>query len=244
MPVDEIPIVEVKDISDEEIEKENVKRFELLNNQLFRAKIYKTTYETVLFFDIHHIISDGESLDALFNNFANAYNGEEIEAEVYDGYICSLIEKEGKDSEEYVASEKYFHEQLSKEVESTVLTPDLNNDEDIGKLESISENIDSQFIKEFCAEKRISPNILFMASTILTLNKYTFSDKTLLTTIFNGRLNSNYYNTQAFLVKTFPIVSINEDRNISVRELFTQIDEAGIHVYIQQSRKRKSQIRQ
>ena len=225
MPIDEIPIVEVKDISDEEIEKENVKRFELLNNQLFRAKIYKTTDETVLFFDIHHIISDGESLDALFNNFANAYNGEEIEGEVYDGYICSLIEKEGKDSEEYVASEKYFHEQLSKEVESTVLTPDLNNDEDIGRLESLSENIDSQFIKEFCAEKRISPNILFMASTILALNKYTFSDKTLLTTIFNGRLNSNYYNTQAFLVKTFPIVSINEDRNISVRQLFTQIDD-------------------
>ena len=225
MPVDEIPIVEVNDISDEEIEKENVMRFELLNSQLFRAKIYKTDDETILFFDVHHIISDGESLYALFNGFANAYNGEKIESEVFDGYMCSLIEKEDEDSEEYASSNRYFHEQLSKEVDSTVLTPDLNNDEDVGRLQSICENIDSRFIKKFCAEKRISPNILFMASTILTLNKYTFTDKVLFTTIFNGRSNSNYYNTQAFLVKTLPIVSINEDRDISVMELLSQIDD-------------------
>ncbi|WP_406535292.1 amino acid adenylation domain-containing protein [Methanobrevibacter sp.] len=223
--IDEIPIVEINDISDKEIEKENVKRFELLDNQLFRAKIYKTPSETILFFDIHHIISDGESIDLLFNNFAKAYNGEEIQKEGFDGYICSLIEKEAKNSEKYVASEKYFHNQLTKEVDSTILTPDLNGDEEEGKLESISKSIDSQLINKFCADNRISPNILFMASTILTLNKYTFNDKTLLTTIFNGRLNSNYYNTQSFLVKTFPIVSINEDRNITVRQLFNQIDE-------------------
>ena len=225
MPVEEIPIVEVDDISDAEIENENVERFELLNNQLFRAKIYETNNETVLFFDIHHIISDGESLDALFNNFANAYTGEEIESEVFNGYICALIEKENRNSQKYADSKRYFHDQLTKEVDSTVLTPDLKNDEGVGELESISKIIDSQSIKEFCADNRISPNILFMASTILTLNKYTFSDKTLLTTIFNGRLNSNYYNTQSFLVKTFPIVSINEDRNISISEFLNQIDE-------------------
>ena len=223
--IEEIPIVKVNDISDEEIEKEDVKRFELLNNQLFRAKIYKTDTETILFFDIHHIISDGESLCALFNNFANAYNGDEIEEEVFNGYICSLIEKENKDSEGYVASERYFRNQLTKEVDSTILTPDLDNDEDAGELKSFSKNIDSESIRKFCADKRISPNILFMSSTILTLNKYTFTDKALLTTIFNGRLSSNYYNTQSFLVKTLPIVSINEDRSISVRQFLNQVDE-------------------
>ncbi len=223
--IEEIPIVETDDISDMEIEKENVKRFELLDNQLFRAKIYETNDEIILFFDIHHIISDGESIGALFNNIANAYNGEEIEKEVFNGYICSLIENKDKGSEEYTASERYFHDQLTKEVDSTILTPDLRNDENIAKFQSISKNIDLEDIKEFCADKRISPNILFMASTILALNKYSFSDKTLLTTIFNGRLNSNYNNTQAFLVKTLPIVSINDDRNISIRQMFNQIDE-------------------
>ncbi|MEE1157286.1 MAG: amino acid adenylation domain-containing protein, partial [Methanobrevibacter sp.] len=212
-------------ISDEEIEKENVKRFELLHNQLFRAKIYKTNDETILFFDIHHIITDGESSGMLFKNFANAYNGDKIEKEVFNGYICSLIEEEEKNTEKYAASEKYFHDLLKEDVDSTILTPDLNNDDEFGELKSFSKNIDSQSLKEFCADKRISPNVLFMASTILTLNKYTFSDKTLLTTIFNGRLNSNYYHTQAFLVKTLPILSINENRNISIREFFEQTNE-------------------
>lgn len=223
--VDEIPIVEIDEISDEEIEKENVKRFELLHNQLFRAKIYKTNDEIILFFDIHHIITDGESSGMLFKNFANAYNGDKIEKEVFNGYICSLIEEEEKNTEKYADSEKYFHDLLKEDLDSTILTPDLNDDDEFGELKSFSKNIDSQLLKEFCADKRISPNVLFMASTILTLNKYTFSDKTLLTTIFNGRLNSNYYNTQAFLVKTLPIVSINEDRNISIRKFFKQVDE-------------------
>jgi len=124
-----------------------------------------------------------------------------------------------------MAGKKYFHEQLSKEVDSTVLTPDLNNDENIGKLESVSEDIDSQLIKKFCCEKKISTNILCMASTILALNKYTFSDKTLFTTTFNDKSNSNYYNSQEFSVKIFPIVSINEERNITVREFLNQIDD-------------------
>jgi len=223
--IDEIPIVEVDQITTEEIEKENVVRFELQENQLFRAKIYNTSTETVLFFDMHHIITDGESLDNLFNNIALAYEGNEIEKEAIDGYVNVMIEKLDESSEEFIASEKYFHDQLTQEVDSTILTPNLNGNVEEGKLKSLYKDINVDLIKKFCSEIRIYPNVLFMAGTILTLNKYTFSDKTLLTTIFNGRPNPNYFNTQAFLVKTIPILSINEDRNITVRQLLTQMDE-------------------
>lgn len=97
--IDNIPIVSVEEISDDEIEKENLKPFDLHNDQLFRFKIYKTPTETILFSDVHHIISDGESLDKLFTNIANAYQGIEIEKEEIDGYINSLIENENENSE-------------------------------------------------------------------------------------------------------------------------------------------------
>ena len=223
--IDDIPIIEIDDITTEEIEKENVERFELQENQLFRAKIYDASKETVLFFDMHHIITDGESLDNLFNNIALAYEGKEIEKEAIDGYVNSMIEKLDEDSEEYIASEKYFHDELTKEVDSTILTPNLNGNDADGKLLSIYRDLNPDLVKEFCSEMRISPNVLFMAGTILTLNKYTFTDKTLITTIFNGRLNPNYFNTQAFLVRTIPILSINEDRNITIRQLLNQMDE-------------------
>ena len=222
--IDDIPIVEVPSISDEEIQKLNTERFDLLGGQLFRAKIYVTDDEIILFFDIHHLITDGESIDRLFRNFAYAYEGKEIESEIFDGYVNALLEAENENSAEYIASERYFHELLTQEVDSTVLTPDLNGNEEEGELVSISKNINPKLIREFCANERISPNVLFMASTVLNLNKYTFSDKSLITTIFNGRSSPNYFNTQGFLVKTLPLLSINEDRDITVKQFLTQID--------------------
>ena len=223
--IEDIPIVEVPNISDEEIQNLNTKKFELLGGQLFRAKIYETDDEIILFIDIHHIITDDESIDKLFRNFANAYEGKEIKTEAIDGYANALIEAENENGEDYIVSEKYFHNLLTQGVDSTILTPNLNGNHDIGKLGSVSKNINPQLIREFCSAERISPNVLFMASTILNLNKYTFSDKSLITTIYNGRTSSDYYNTQAFLVKTLPILSINEDRNISVKELLNQTAE-------------------
>ncbi|WP_407376942.1 amino acid adenylation domain-containing protein, partial [Methanobrevibacter sp.] len=223
--IDEIPIIEIDEISPEEIEKENVKTFPLENSQLFRFKIYKTPDETVLFSDFHHIITDGESLDKFFKNIANAYQNKEIEKENIDGYLNSLIEKEYESSEEYEKSRTYFQSKLTQDVESTILTPDLNGNEEEGKLKSISKNIKPEQIRQFCSEKGISPNVLIMASTILNLNKYTFSNKTLITTIFNGRTNSNYFNTQAFLVKTLPIISIDENRFLTIKRLLENVDE-------------------
>lgn len=223
--IDNIPIVSVEEISDDEIEKENLKPFDLHNDQLFRFKIYKTPTETILFSDVHHIISDGESLDKLFTNIANAYQGIEIEKEEIDGYINSLIENENENSEKYESSRKFFQDRLSQEVDSTVLTPNLNGNYEDGILKSISKNINPELISEFCNVNRITPNVLFMATTMLNLNKYTFTDKTLITTIFNGRSNSLYNNTQTLLVKTLPIVSINDDRTLTIKEYLKSIND-------------------
>ncbi|WP_458403578.1 amino acid adenylation domain-containing protein, partial [Methanobrevibacter sp.] len=222
--IEDIPIIKLAKISDEEIKTFNFKRFELQGGQLFRAKIYETDDEVILYFDIHHLLSDGESVDKLSKNLAKVYEGKEIEKEEIDGYANALIEEETKNTDSYISSKKYFNDLLTKEIDSTILTPNLNGNPDKGKLNSVSKNINPKLIRKFCADERISPNVLFMASTILNLNKYTFSDKSLITTIFNGRTNSKYYNTQAFLVKTLPIVSINEDRNISVKQFLNQTD--------------------
>ena len=222
--IDEIPIVNVNSISDEQIENENLKVFDLHNDQLFRFKIYTTPDETILFSDVHHIISDGESLDNLFTNIANAYQGMKIEEEVVDGYINSLIENENKKSEKYELSKKFFHDKLTQEVDSTILTPNLNGNQEEGVLKSISKDIDPEMVNNFCSENKISPNVLFMAITMLNLNKYTFNDKTLITTIFNGRSNSSFINTQALLVKTLPIVSINEDRTLTIKEYLKSVN--------------------
>ena len=152
------------------------------------------------------------------------YNGEDIEKETVDGYVYSLIEEKLMIGEKYELSKKFFQDKMVDEVESTVLTPNLNGNPDEGKIKNVSDSIDSKIVKKFCKDNVVSQNALLMASTILNLNKYAFTDKTLITTIFNGRANPNYENTQGFLIKTLPIIISNENRQETVKKFIKHVD--------------------
>ena len=191
---------------------------------MIRVEFYsKTPTETILFADFHHIITDGVSQGIFFNDLAKAYNNEEIEAEKIDGYEYSLIEEKISLSE---VSENFFKKQFSQGIESTVLTPNMNGNPDIGNIKLISDQVGSSFVRHFCKDYSISPNVLFMGATLLCLNKFTFSGKSLITTIFNGRSNSNYDNTQGMLVKTLPIIVNAENRDMMVEDYIKLVDKA------------------
>ena len=219
--IDEIEIVEVDEISNDEMIENDVRSFDLLDNQLFRFKIYKTPSQTVLFSDIHHIITDGVSHDNLFEDIAKAYSGESIEKEKIDGYTYSLIEQINSENE---VSKNYFHDKLNQGIESTVLTPDLNGNPEIGEIKHVEHVFDSVFLNHFCMDHALSMNVLFMSATLLALEKFTFSDKSLITTIYNGRANSDYFNTQGMLVKTIPIIINGEDREMMVEDFIDMVD--------------------
>ncbi|WP_405307469.1 non-ribosomal peptide synthetase, partial [Methanobrevibacter sp.] len=192
--------------------------------QLFKFKIYETPDETVLFANFHHLITDGIAQDNLFNEIMDVYGGKELPEEQVDGYVYSLIEEKLVSSEKYELSRKFFHDKLSQEIDSTVLTPDLNGNPDDGNINIVFESMGTDSIKEFCQSNAISQNSLMMACTVLSLNKFTYSDNTLITSIFNGRAYPYYQNTQAFLVKTLPIIISNENRNISLNEFIGFVD--------------------
>uniref|UniRef100_UPI0025FA3CF7 condensation domain-containing protein n=1 Tax=uncultured Methanobrevibacter sp. TaxID=253161 RepID=UPI0025FA3CF7 len=223
-PIDEIEIVEVDSISDDEIIKNDVKAFHFGDEQLFRFKIYQTKDETLLFLDFHHLITDGVSQINLLSDIANAYENRELSQEIVDGYVYSLIEENTKNSIKYEESKEFFNQKLSQEIESTVLTTNLNGNPDEGKMKTIVEEIDSSRVKEFCNEHSLSQNAVFLSALTLTLNKYTFSDKTLITTIFNGRSNPYYYHTQGFLVKTLPLIFNNENRQATINKFINDTD--------------------
>ena len=223
--IDDIEIVKVDSISDEDIVKNDVRQISPDDSQLFRFKIYETPNEVVLFTDFHHIITDGVSQNNLFRDIADIYENRGIPQEIIDGYTYSLLEKDAENSETYQSAKEFFDDKLTQKIESTVLTPNLNGNPDEGKIKHIYDIIDSELINEFCNDNHISKNALFIASTILCLNKFTFTDKTLITTIFNGRSSPSYFNTQGFLVKTIPFVINNEDRQVSISDFIKSVDQ-------------------
>ena len=123
-------------------------------------------------------------------------------------------------------AEEYFDDKLTQEIESTVLTPNINGNPEIGNIKLVSDELTSIFVKSFCQDHSISPNVLFMTATILSLNKFTFNSKSLITTIFNGRANSDYFDTQGMLVKTLPIIVNGENREMMVEDYIKIVDKA------------------
>ncbi|MBQ7928257.1 MAG: amino acid adenylation domain-containing protein, partial [Methanobrevibacter sp.] len=222
--IDEIEIVEVDSINNKEMMENDIQYIPIEDNQLFRFKIYKTPDETVLFIDIHHIITDGVSQDLLFDDMMTAYSGgDEFNTEIVDGFAYSLIEAELSENE---VSKEFYKNKFAQGFESTVLTPNLNGNPDEGKIKLIEDRINSNFVRLFCQDHSISPNVLFMSATVLALNKFTFSDKALITTIFNGRSNSNYFNTQGMLVKTLPIMVGSENRSMMIEDFIKVVDKS------------------
>ena len=108
----ESEIIECGEITDSEIIKNDVRVFKLNDSQLFRFKIYKTSSETVLFSDFHHIITDGVSQINIFDDIGKAYEGKELSQELIDGYVYSLIEKDESNSDKYDFAREFFQEKF------------------------------------------------------------------------------------------------------------------------------------
>ena len=56
-----------------------VRPFELNQAPLFRAELAESDEAAYIMVDMHHIISDGVSIERLLTEFNEIYNGEELE---------------------------------------------------------------------------------------------------------------------------------------------------------------------
>lgn len=228
--IDEIDIEEINEITSDVISG-FVKPFDIIDNQLFRFKIYVTPSSTVLLADFHHLIVDGTSLNVLFNDISAIYDGDEDRLSNAGADTYEYISKENnyKLSENNAKSEKFFDDMLRDFDENTVLTTNLTGDEENANLAVVSSRIGKNMVEEFCNHQKISPNILFMSSTVLTLSKYISNKDIQISTLFNGRNNPKYQNTIGMLVKTIPI-AFKTDRDMDIKKYFEFVNNSWLNV--------------
>ena len=90
--------------------------------------------------------------------------------------------------------------------ESTLITPNRNGEKEKGIIEKSEYEIKKEDLVGFAKSNSISINELLLASLMLTLNKFNFSDETL---IFNQN--------------NVPFAAKFENRQISIREFLDNI---------------------
>ncbi len=203
-------IEELSSTSIDKITNELVKPFDIENERLFRFSVIVTDSGNYLFFDIHHIVFDGESKKILLRDITAAYNGETLTPEKYSGYEAALLEEKLRAGAHYDASKKYYTELLDGIESDCLPISDILTDEqpkDCGILNmSGKENI-SAVIKAYCEKNSVSENAFCTAVFGWLLGKYCGrEDNAVFTTVNNGRNDPRFRDSVSMFVRTYPVL--------------------------------------
>ncbi|MBE6133679.1 MAG: amino acid adenylation domain-containing protein [Erysipelotrichaceae bacterium] len=208
-----------------EIDKSKLVRpFTILDSPLYRIEIYEGK-DNYLYLDFHHIICDGTSEAIILSDLNKAYLGEELTLETYTGFEIALKEKADLASDK-LDKAKAFYQNVLKDVDGKyTLKPDLKVAK-TSKLASIdySLNLNSELIKKFVSDNKVTSNALFNFAFAFTLSKFLYKNEALYTTIYNGRKSSKMMNTVSMLVKTLPVYLKYEDNS----DILSKINEMKV----------------
>lgn len=217
-------VIEITNAKFEHLKEELVRPFKLEKGRLFRAEIYLTEDRKYLFTDFHHIVADGNSYDIIFVDINKAYMGEKLEKESYTGFDAALDEEQQMKEGKYKKAEKYY-DSIFEGIETESLPlPDL-----AGKLPKKGYlerpmNIGEEKILSCCEKLGVTPNILFTGLFGILLTRYSNSEDSLFSTIYNGRNDSRLENTVCMLVKTLPVYC-KFDKDTTIQVYMTAVSE-------------------
>ena len=219
-------VFETKDIEEIHREKEKIEDikawliqpFKLIGGQLFRIKLIYAD-GIYLFVEMHHIISDGTSMNIFLGDITSSYIDNKLEKEKFTGYEVILNEEKLRKTDELAKAKSYFQSIFDGCEPDCSLPTDLydKTDKRANTFDYVSRRVMGNMIKEFCQKNELSLNSFFTAAFGFLLAKYNAREDSIFATIYNGRNDSRLQNTISMLVKTFPVMSRIAGENVPVK---------------------------
>lgn len=200
--VPDIKIKKVKDAGNINF----VKPFDLTKPALYRIALYEDNQSVYIYFDIHHIIFDGESMLIFFEDIKKAYEGKKLKAEKYTAFDYALDEAALRTKSVYIKSREYITAQFSGAEKASEIGADNNLSDCPAK--SVHREIDSGLlakIADFSKKCGVTPSSVYLAAFEITISKYQNSNDVIIGTVENGRDNPCLLNHVGMMVKTLPL---------------------------------------
>ncbi|URZ00539.1 amino acid adenylation domain-containing protein [Clostridium felsineum] len=203
------------------------KGFSLYSDKLYYiAMLNLHNDESYFFIKMHHITSDGWSINVIVNQLCDTYN-RLIANEVVEGTADYSYIEYIKSEEKYISSRKferdreYWNEKFCELPESLV-----KNQEDKLKARRLKFNIDGQGykdIKKLSDKFKCSLNTFFVTVLNVYLNKYFTQKGNTIGTVVLNRFGKKEKNMVGMFVSTIPFKYTFEE-NISFQELVNNIN--------------------
>ena len=190
--------------------KDFVKPFDLSKAPLFRTKyISFTNGKSAIFLDIHHIISDGTSLNILIDELCQLYNNEALPELKISYKDFAVYENDSLDSGKFIEAENYWVSQFSSEI--PVLNLPTNHQRPAvqsfegKKVYSVINKSLTEKINSLSDSLNITPYMLLLSAYYILLSKYTFQNDIVVGSPVIGRNNLETYNLIGMFVNTLAL---------------------------------------
>ena len=206
---DQDPVeVKVSELNEEPENSDFQKRvlpFHLLGDQLYRLEVIKTPHKTYLFFDVHHIIFDGLSIEVFMRDLRRAYDGYTLSTESIQTFDYMLYEQRHQDNGKMKKAEKWMDMLLT---DTQVLSyPNASKPDGVANA-VLRLSIPRQDIDIFCSKCQVTVNSYMHAAFATAMQRISGEQRPLYLTVDNGReADAELMQCIGMFVKTLPFVN-------------------------------------
>jgi len=187
-----------------------VKPFDLSKAPLLRVKLVKlNNKKALLLFDMHHIISDGASMQILINELCKLYNKESLSPLEITYKDYSVWEQNNLKENKFKQSEKFWVNQFTDDLPVLNLPtntprPTVQSFEGSNIYKKIDRNLTKE-LTELAKKLNITPYMLLLSCYYILLYKYTSNEDIIVGTPIIGRDNSQTHDIIGMFVNSLPL---------------------------------------
>jgi len=176
--------------------------FDLYAGKVIRIKVFNAKNSAFVFIDLHHIASDGISLQILASELSDLYNGNELAPVVGQYHDCSdrQLMTDMKEQEEYWV-ERFSGELPSSEIPTDYHRPLEQSFEGAFISQELDDNLTNR-IKEYIQKNRVSDFVFFMSCAMILMSKYTLQEDVVIGAPFSGRTDIDSEGVMGAFVNT------------------------------------------
>ena len=219
----------------ENLFKNFIKPFDLKRAPLFRAKYIEfTNGKSAILIDMHHIISDGTSMNIFIDEICKLYNGDNVPNLKIDYKDYSVYENKKLESNEFKNAENYWISQFNSEIPVLNLPlsysrPAVQNFEGAKIHSRIDANTTTE-IHKISSKLGITPYMFLLSCYYILLSKYTSQDDIIVGAPVIGRDIADTYNLIGMFVNTLAFRN-KIDVNLSFKDFALNIKDKLLEAY-------------
>lgn len=196
------------------------------------AKLEKNKF--IILICMHHIISDGTSINIFTNEFCKLYYDQELEPINLTYKDYAIFEKNAFSNNYYQKSKNYWINKFKSEIPvlnlpTTYNRPPVFTYKGSKYKTTISKSL-SKKVYEFCNQNSLTPFMLFISTYYILLNKYSNNQNILVGTPVANREFSNIQNIIGMFVNTI-VLDAHIDNETTFLDFCLQTKENSINSF-------------